>query len=134
EGSLVNPVCPGPVSSSSVAGAWVASQAVVGALGKLLVAGGDEEGEATAITDGTWPLLNLGGVNQYGEPFGDMFLDPSAWGGGAYAQRDGVDGGGAFVGPKSLILDVETKENAVPVLYLWRRLRRDSAGPGRRRG
>lgn len=132
--SIVNPSEPAPVSSSSVAGAWIASHAMIGAVGKMLVAGGNAESEATGITDGCWPLLNVSGLNQYGEPFGDMFLDPAAWGGGAYAQRDGVDSGGSFVGPRGVILDVETKENSVPVLYLWRRQRRDSGGPGRHRG
>ncbi len=134
EASIVNPVAPAPVSASSVAASWVASHCAIGAISKLISSHPSLADEATAISDGTWPLFNLGGLNQYGEPFGDMFLDPVAWGGGAYRHRDGIDGGGAFIAPKGVILDVETKENAVPVLYLWRRERIDSGGPGRHRG
>ena len=132
--SIVNPVAPAPVSASSVAASWVASHCAIGAISKLISTHPSLADEATAISDGTWPLFNLGGLNQYGEPFGDMFLDPVAWGGGAYRHRDGIDGGGAFIAPRGVILDVETKENAVPVLYLWRRERLDSGGPGRHRG
>ncbi len=134
EGTIVHPVAPAPVSASSVAAAWVASHAVVAALSKLVVLHPTLGEEATATSDGCWPLLNIFGVNRFGEPFGDMFLDPVAWGGGAYRERDGVDAGGALIAPTAHILDVETKENAVPVLYLWRRERPDSGGPGRHRG
>jgi len=134
ESTIVNPLPPAPVSASSVAAAWVASHVVVAALSKLIAIDPRIGEEATATSDGCWPLLNIFGANRYGEPFGDMFLDPLAWGGGAYRTRDGVDAGGAFIGPTGRILDVETKENAVPVLYLWRRERCDTGGPGRHRG
>ncbi|MFD9615377.1 hydantoinase B/oxoprolinase family protein, partial [Streptomyces sp. NPDC059083] len=133
-GTIVHPLPPAPVSASSVAAAWTASHTVVAALSKLAACGEDLRDEATATSDGCWPLLNLFGLDTRGEPFGDMFLDPVAWGGGAYLHRDGIDAGGAFVGPTAHILDVETKENAVPVLYMWRRQRRDTGGPGMHRG
>lgn len=133
-GTIVHPLPPAPVSASSTAGAWTASHTVVAALSKLISLGDDSRENATATSDGCWPLLNLFGLDPNGEPFGDMFLDPLAWGGGAYNHRDGIDAGGAFIGPTGHILDVETKENAVPVMYLWRRQRPNTGGPGAYRG
>lgn len=133
-GSLLAAQPPSPVSASSVAAAWTASHAVIGALSKMVTAHPRYGQEATASTDGSWTLVNFGGIDRFGQEFGDMFLDLIAWGGGAYASRDGVDTGGAFVVVRGQIQDVEMRENTVPVLYLWRRERPDTGGPGRNRG
>lgn len=134
EASIVHASPPAPVSASSVAASWIASHCVVATLSKLIATSPRTASESTASTDGSWPLLNIGGINQYGEPFGDMFMDPIGWGGGAYSDRDGIDTGGAFIAPTAQIIDVESKETTVPVLYLWRRERPDTGGPGRNRG
>ncbi|HEY5477463.1 MAG TPA: hydantoinase B/oxoprolinase family protein [Tepidiformaceae bacterium] len=134
EGTIVHARYPAPVGASSVGAAWCASHAVVAAISKMIATDEHAGAEATATSDGSWPLLNLFGLNRFGEPFGDMFLDPLAWGGGAYQSRDGIDSGGALLGPTGHILDVETKESSTPVLYLWRRERRDTGGAGRYRG
>jgi N-methylhydantoinase B len=133
-GSLLAAQPPAPVSASSVAAAWTASHAVIGAIGKMIAAHPRYGQEATGMTDGSWTLVNFGGIDRFGQPFGDMFLDLIAWGGGAYSSRDGVDTGGAFVVVRGQIQDVEMRENTVPVLYLWRRERADTGGPGRHRG
>lgn len=133
-GSLLAAQPPAPVSASSVAAAWTASHAVIGAIGKLIAAHPRYGEESTGMTDGSWTLVNYGGVDRLGQPFGDMFLDLIAWGGGAYASRDGVDTGGAFIVVRGQIQDVEMRENTVPALYLWRRERSDTGGPGRNRG
>ena len=133
-GSLLAAEPPAPVSASSVAAAWTASHAVIGAIGKLIAAHPRYGQETTGMTDGSWTLVNYGGLDRFGQPFGDMFLDLIAWGGGAYASRDGVDTGGAFIVVRGQIQDVEMRENTVPALYLWRRERSDTGGPGRNRG
>lgn len=133
-GSLLDAQAPAPVSAASVAAAWTASHAVIAALGKMVAAHPRFGKEATGSTDGSWTLVSFGGIDRFGEPFGDMFLDLIAWGGGAYASRDGVDTGGAFIVIRGQIQDVEMRENTVPVLYLWRRERPDTGGPGRNRG
>jgi N-methylhydantoinase B len=132
--SLLAAEPPAPVSASSVAAAWTASHAVIGAIGKMIATHPRYGREATGMTDGSWTLVNFAGIDRLGQPFGDMFLDLIAWGGGAYASRDGVDTGGAFVVVRGQIQDVEMRENTVPVLYLWRRERADTGGPGRHRG
>jgi N-methylhydantoinase B len=134
EASLVDARPPAPVSASSVAACLAASHCVNATLSRLIATSAEHGDEATAGSDGSWLLVSMAGVNQYDEPYGDMFLEPVAGGGGAYAARDGIDSGGAFIGPTGAILDVETKESGSPVLYLWRRQRQDTGGPGRHRG
>lgn len=46
---------------------------------------------ACSPPDGSWSLVQVGGLNQYGEPFATMYLDSVGWGGGAFSFRDGVD-------------------------------------------
>ncbi len=84
--------------------------------------------------DGSWQLAQFGGLNQYGEPFAAMYLDSLLWGGPAFADRDGVDSGGAMVILGGGTQDVEQQEVGQPLLYLWRREVPDSGGAGRHRG
>ena len=53
---------------------------------------------------------------------------------GAFPHRDGVDIGGAWWWPNNPSGNVEEWEDALPVLYLYRRERPGSGGPGRWRG
>jgi N-methylhydantoinase B len=53
---------------------------------------------------------------------------------GAFPHRDGVDIGGAWWWPNNPSGNVEEWEDAMPVLYLYRRERPGSGGPGRWRG
>ena len=63
-----------------------------------------------------------------------MYLDSLLWGGPAFADRDGVDSGGAMVILGGGTQDVEQQEVGQPLLYLWRREVPDSGGAGRHRG
>jgi N-methylhydantoinase B len=78
--------------------------------------------------------FNLGGVNQFGEPFGLHLMDPLAGGSAAFASKDGVNAGGPITSPMSGIADVERNEQVVPLFYLHRRLSRDTGGAGKYRG
>ncbi len=78
--------------------------------------------------------FNLGGINQYGEPFGLHLMDPLAGGYAAFASKDGYDGGGPNNCPVPCIADVERNEQAVPLFYFYRRLARDTGGAGTYRG
>jgi N-methylhydantoinase B len=53
---------------------------------------------------------------------------------GAFPQRDGVDIGGAWWWPNNPSGNVEEWEDALPVVYLYRRERAGSGGAGRWRG
>jgi N-methylhydantoinase B/oxoprolinase/acetone carboxylase alpha subunit len=79
-------------------------------------------------------FLSYGGIDQYGTRTGSMLMDPFASGCGAGYDRDGVDSGGIQMTPESDCADVETYEAAGPILYLFRKHRIDSGGPGKFRG
>ena len=76
-----------------------------------------------------------GGINQYGAPFADAGAEMNSDGYGARLDKDGVDAAGASFAPMSSEPgEVESLEAALPFLYLYRSLHRDSCGYGRYRG
>jgi N-methylhydantoinase B len=77
-----------------------------------------------------WPIVSVGGKDQRGNLFQNMFLDFYAAPVGAYSFRDGVDTGGVYWGPKQVAPNVEHNEQMMPVLYLRRTELEDSAGAG----
>jgi N-methylhydantoinase B len=125
---------PAPVGSATVETIWSVSSAVMAALNKLLASSLKYRYRAQCISDGCMATFNLGGVNQYGEPFGLHLMDPLAAGSGAFATKDGVDAGGPITSPVSCIADVERNEQTVPLFYLHRRLAPDTGGAGKFRG
>ncbi len=134
EGILNNAKWPAPVSSGTCASVWVTKNVTTNALARMLGASEKHTSELNAVTDGSMAVVNLAGLNQYGEPFGTMLLDPLLGGGGAYAYKDGLDGSGAFEIPLPSIANVETNENFSPIMYLYRRFVLDTGGPGKFRG
>ncbi|HEX9465843.1 MAG TPA: hydantoinase B/oxoprolinase family protein [Alphaproteobacteria bacterium] len=134
DGLICTAQFPAPVGAATVEAIWVVCNATTLALNKLLATSAKYRHRAQAITDGCMATFNLGGVNQYGEPFGLHLMDPICGGGGAFASKDGVDAGGPIVSPVSSVADVERNEQVSPLFYLHRRLARDTAGAGRFRG
>lgn len=132
--SIVSAESPLPISAGSVAAAWVAAAAAMSCLGKLLSCSPEYADFACGPADGSFLLSQFGGRNQYGEPFATMFMDAEGRGGSAFRFRDGNDTGGSLVSPGGGFGDVEQHELHQPILYLWRRERRDSGGAGRNRG
>lgn len=134
DGLICTAQFPAPVGSATVETIWSVSNAVMAALNKLLATSPKYRYRAQCISDGCMATFNLGGVNQYGEPFGLHLMDPLAAGSGAFATRDGVEAGGPITSPVSCIADVERNEQAVPLFYLHRRLVPDTGGAGKHRG
>jgi N-methylhydantoinase B len=125
---------PAPISAGSVAGSWIAAATAVACMGKLFAFSPAHQEMVCGPPDGGWLLSQFGGVDQFGEPFGNMFMDAQGWGGSGFVNRDGVDLGGSMVVPKCQFMDVETTEARSPVFYLWRREAKDAGGAGRNRG
>jgi N-methylhydantoinase B len=134
EGIINNAKWPAPVSSGTCAAVWVTKNATTSALARLLGCSDKYHDEAQAVTDGSMAVINMSGLNQYGEPFGTLLLDPIMGGAGAYPFKDGLDGCGVFEIPLPSIANVETNENFAPILYLYRRFVQDTGGPGKYRG
>ena len=134
DGLICTAQFPAPVGAATVEAIWVVCNATTLALNKLLATSDKYRPRVQGITDGCMATFNLGGVNQYGEPFGLHLMDPIAGGAGAYASKDGVDAGGPITSPVSSIADIERNEQVSPLFYLHRRLALDTAGAGRFRG
>ena len=83
----------------------------------------------------TFNTVVYGGINQYGAPFADAGAEMNADGYGARFDKDGVNSAGASFAPMSSEPgEVESLESALPFLYLYRSLHRDSCGHGKFRG
>lgn len=134
EGLICTAKFPAPVGAATVEAIWVVSNAVTAAINKMLACSAEYAHRAQAVSDGTMATFNLGGVNQYGEPFGLHLMDPLAGGSGAYASKDGIDAGGPINAPMPSIADVERNELVAPLFYLYRRMSVDSGGAGQFRG
>lgn len=125
---------PAPVGAATVETIWVVANAVSLALNKLLAMSPKLRYRVQGVNDGTMATFNLGGINQYGEPFGLHLMDPLAGGSAAFASKDGVDAGGPITSPVSAIADVERNEQVSPLFYFHRKLAVDTAGAGKFRG
>ena len=134
DGLICTAQFPAPVGAATVETVWSVSNATMLALNKLLAVSPAYRHRVQAVSDGCMATFNLGGINQYGEPFGLHLMDPLAGGSGAWASKDGIDAGGPITSPVPAIADVEKNEQASPLFYLYRRLAPDTAGAGKFRG
>lgn len=134
DGLICTATFPAPVGAATVESIWVVSNVATAALNKMLACSDAYRPRAQAVSDGTMATFNLGGINQFGEPFGLHLMDPLAGGYAAFATRDGIDAGGPINAPMPSIADVERNEQVVPLFYLHRRLSPDTGGAGQFRG
>lgn len=76
-----------------------------------------------------------GGLNQWGEPVGDIFSELNGGGSGGRSFADGVNVAGSYFATLSDSGEVEIIENGAPILYPFRsQFLPDSCGHGRHRG
>lgn len=131
-GTVCNARFPAPTSLAPAAIGQKVSNAVAASISKLLACSQKYGHESGGLTSTSWIGLNLAGRNQYGEPFGIMFLDTC---GGSGAHR-GKDGHGLLASGNvvKILSNIESNENIAPVLYLYRRHLQDSSGAGEFRG
>lgn len=134
DGLICTAMPPAPVGSATVETVWVVSNVVSAALNRLLAATPAYAHRAQAVNSGTMATFNLSGRNQFGEKFGLHLMDPLAGGFGAFSSHDGQDAAGPINTPCPSIADVEVNEQGTPLVYLYRRLAKDTGGAGRRRG
>jgi N-methylhydantoinase B len=134
EGLICNARRPAAVSDSITGAAWEVESAALACVSKLLACSDTYLGEAQAAPGGRPSSPVLHGTSQLGERFVGRTFESLASGGGAYASHDGVPAFGNHSIERVLISNMETIEQDMPVLYLWRGLAADSGGPGRRRG
>lgn len=134
EGLIVNARRPAPCSAATLAGSWLVEKTACEAVSRMLSCSDELRGEAMAQSTGSISLMHIGGFNQYGEPFGGALTEGLMGGGGATAERPGIDFGGPHNILTYAVPNVENAEALNPILYLRHSITPDSAGPGRNRG
>ncbi|MDZ4241195.1 MAG: hydantoinase B/oxoprolinase family protein, partial [Candidatus Omnitrophota bacterium] len=124
---------PAPCSGSSVVSGWTAMSLAVRTL-SLALAGSEESWRVNA----SWPSghtgLMMSGKDKKGKIFYSSSLTGSVMGGGARANKDGLNFGSAPGSTTTSRLNAEEVEARYPILTLYTRSQTDSGGAGRYRG
>jgi N-methylhydantoinase B len=81
-----------------------------------------------------WPATIFRGVDQWGERYGYILVDPIGGAIGAFSHADGISTGGQARTPICKLPNVEHTEQSFPVLFLYRKEITDSGGAGKFRG
>jgi N-methylhydantoinase B len=81
-----------------------------------------------------WPATIFRGIDQWGERFGYVLIDPIGGAIGAFSTQDGISTGGQSRTPICKLPNIEHTEQTFPLLFLYRKEVPDSGGPGRYRG
>src|SRR6266850_1307499 len=77
-----------------------------------------------------WPATIFRGIDQWGERYGYLLVDPI----GGFSHADGISTGGQARTPICKLPNVEHTEQSFPVLFLYRKEITDSGGAGKFRG
>lgn len=129
EGTVLNPLLPGPVSGSTTECGGRVYDLVLRALSQADPARGL----------GTWSMMWLGIFlsnikhRQTGQDLIHCVMDGLGTGGGARSTDDGWPAS-SIAASNCLIPNVEIEEETAPIRYIRRELKTDSGGPGQYRG
>jgi acetone carboxylase, alpha subunit len=80
------------------------------------------------------PMIEMGGVSQYGGSFGMAHFECAAAGSGALAIKDGLDTAYVGLNPESDMGNIEIWEQNMPMVYIGRSIVANSGGAGKYRG
>jgi N-methylhydantoinase B len=135
-GSILAAVEPAPVSASHMDGSEKALTCTARLIARAMAASSDPELQkrACAPYGASVSLCVFAGTADGGDY--SVFADMSSisCGGGGSPVADGMDAAGPQAASLMRIPDVESYEAAYPILYLYRRLAKDSGGAGMHRG
>src|SRR2546430_2950812 len=81
-----------------------------------------------------WPATIFRGIDQWGERYGYLLVDPIGGAIGAFSHADGISTGGQARTPICKLPNVEHTEQSFPVLFLYRKEITDSGGASKYRG
>ena len=81
-----------------------------------------------------WPATLFRGIDQWGDRYGYILVDPIGGAIGAFSVGDGISNGGQSRTPICRLPNVEHNEQSFPLLVLYRKEVIDSGGAGRWRG
>ncbi|MEU9343825.1 hydantoinase B/oxoprolinase family protein [Streptomyces sp. NPDC048278] len=135
-GTLVDALPPAATSMASIMATLTAQDAVVHAMGQMMLCSPRHRAEAQA----TWSPGMMGcsfvtpPAGPGREPAFAILANHFGGGGGARVHGDGIDTAGPFHSTKARLPSIEVLESRGQVLHHYRRELRDSGGPGRYRG
>lgn len=136
-GTIINPTDRAPVSLGHGSTGSRITRLVTGVLAQAMSLSDDPtiRSRVSSQPADSTNLQGLYGVTDSGERTVLFYLDALVGSGGpAQTVGDGQDCYGMMTASGAGIPDVETHESRDPVVFLWRRLRENSAGPGTHRG
>jgi N-methylhydantoinase B/acetone carboxylase alpha subunit len=132
-GSLANP----QNSIVATGQAWYSLQPAFMGFFRSLSRGFQSRGfveEVVSAYGMTGDMFQGGGIDRFGKPFAFSNFENSCTGSGAGMIKDGLDHAAAMWNPEGDMGDVETWELLEPFLYLGRRVKPNTVGPGKFRG
>jgi N-methylhydantoinase B len=134
-GAFTSAAHPASVSTAPVQAMEISLYPAYNTISKMLSTDPELKRDAMCI-GGTsqFPLTVFRGVDQWGEKFGYLLLDPMVGAIGAFSFRDGIATGGQVRSPICRIGNVEHNEQSFPLLVLYRKENTDSGGAGKFRG
>jgi N-methylhydantoinase B len=133
-GTINNALFPAGTSMATVNACQATGNLVWEAMAKMYGCGSDAlREEVIGLGYGGVNMSVIAGRHANGRPWVNMFTD-SVGGGGARSFADGIDTCGNFIAPAYGIPNVERIESLIPMLYVYRRQREETAGAGRYRG
>ena len=126
---------PASVSTAPVQAMEISLYPAYNVLSKMLFADPQMREDIMCI-GGTsqWPATIFRGIDQWGERYGYLLVDPIGGAIGAFSTGDGISNGGQSRTPICRLPNVEHNEQSFPVLILYRKEVIDSGGAGRWRG
>lgn len=133
KGSMFNPRYPAPCYGAPPGPLTLLSSAVTKLVSEMAMAAGLCE-SITAPWNGSCNSVFMGGSDQFGQLQGTVTLDTNGSGTGGTPWADGDDTAAFMLAPGAMMADIEIYESNYPVLYLYRRQRKDSGGAGQYRG
>lgn len=126
---------PASVSTATTQAMEVSLYPAYNVLAKMMYASPEMRHDIMCI-GGTsqWPTTIFRGVDQWGEDYGYLLVDPIGGAIGAFVEHDGISTGGQSRTPICKLPNIEHTEQSFPLLFLYRKELVDSGGPGKFRG
>ncbi len=126
---------PASVSTAPTQSMEISLYPAYNVLGKMIYASPDLRGDLMCI-GGTsqWPATIFRGIDQWGDRYGYLLIDPIGGAIGAFSTGDGISTGGQSRTPICKLPNIEHTEQTFPLLFLYRKEVPDSGGAGKYRG
>ncbi|MBW1999596.1 MAG: hydantoinase B/oxoprolinase family protein [Deltaproteobacteria bacterium] len=134
EGSIVNAKRPAPLTIATISAIQIINNLSTTCLSKMFGASRKYRDRVTAVWHGSHAHITTHGRDGSGNYFVSPLTDTFGGAAGARAFKDGVDIGGEIPNVVSRWGNAETHEEMLPLIYVYRRLVKDSGGPGKYRG